>query len=91
MRANNAPFITKAVSKAIMNRSRLKNRFLKYPNMENELKFKKQRNYCVGLLKKEKKKYYSSLNIDNITNNKTFWKTVKPFFSEKNIIKKKWV
>ena len=91
IRANNAPFMTKTLSKAIMNRSRFKNRFLKNPNKENELKYKKQRNYCVGLLKKEKKKYFSSLNIDNITNNKKFWKTVKPFFSEKNIINKKIV
>ena len=80
LRANNAPFMTKALSKAIMNRSRLKNRFLKNPSKDNELKYKKQRNYVVGLLKKEKKKYFTNLNLSNITNNKTFWKTVKPFF-----------
>ena len=83
IRANNAPFMTKTLSKAIMNRSRFKNKFLKNPNKENELNFKKQRNYCVGLLKKEKKKYFSSLNIGNISNNKTFWKAVKPFFFER--------
>ena len=37
IRANNAPFMTKTLSKAIMNRSRLKNRFLKNPNEETEL------------------------------------------------------
>ena len=46
VRANNAPFMTKKLSKAIMNRSRLKNRFLKKTNNENEQNYKKQRNYC---------------------------------------------
>ena len=84
IRANNAPYMNKKMSKAIMNRSRLKNRFLKNPNKENELKFKKQRNFCVNLLRKEKKKYYGNLSLDNIINNKKFWKTMKPFFSDKN-------
>ena len=58
VRANNGPFMNRCLSniyKAIMNRSRLKNRYLKNPNKENEIKFKRQRNYCVNLLRKEKK------------------------------------
>ena len=89
IRANNAPFMTRSLTKAIMNRSRLKNRFSKNPNKENELRYKKQRNYCVNLLKREKKLYFSSLNIDSISNSKKFWKTIKPYFSEKTIINKK--
>ena len=54
VRANNAPFMTKTLSKAIMNRSRFKNQFNKNPNIETELNYKKQRNYCVNLLKREK-------------------------------------
>ena len=84
LRANNAPFMNKTLSRAIMNRSRLKNRFLKNPNNENELNYKKQRNYCVNVLNKAKKKHFNSLNNRNISNNKEFWKVVKPFFSEKN-------
>ena len=30
-----------------------------------------------------KKNYFSNLNVRNITDNKQFWKTVKPFFSSK--------
>merc|ERR1712080_484830 len=48
IRSNNAPFMTKRLSKAIMNRSRLKNRFLKNPSKDTEAMYKKQRNYCVG-------------------------------------------
>ena len=55
VRANNAPFITKKLSKAIMNRSRFRNKYLKNPNVENKAKYNKQRNYCVNLLRREKR------------------------------------
>ena len=59
VRANNAPFMNKKLSKAFMTRSRLRNRFLKNPNKNNKAKFKKQRNFCVNLLRREKSKYYN--------------------------------
>ena len=43
----------------------------------------KQRNYCISLLRKSKREYYSSLHVNNVTDNKTLWKTVKPFLSDK--------
>ena len=46
VRANNAPYINKNISKAIMNRSRLKNKFVREPNKENKAAYNKQRNYC---------------------------------------------
>ena len=84
IRANNSPFMNKKLSKAFMSRSRLKNRFSKNPNKENKINYNKQRNYCVNLLRKVKRNYYSNLNIKNITDNKNFWNTFKPFFSEKS-------
>ena len=53
VRVNNQPFVTKKLRKAIMTRSRLKNKHNKYPNEENEILYKKQRNFCVSLLRKE--------------------------------------
>ena len=44
VRANNQPFVTKKLLKAIMTRSRLKNKYDKDPNAENENLYKKQRN-----------------------------------------------
>ena len=38
----------------------------------------------VSLLRKGKKRYYENLNLNCITDNKKFWKTVKPFFSDKH-------
>ena len=56
IRGNSAPFMNKTLSKAFMHRSKLRNNFNKNPTDVNWGLFKKQRNYCVGLLKKEKKK-----------------------------------
>ena len=39
------------------------------------------KNYCVKLTKKVRRDYFQNLNI---TDNKTFWRTVKPLFSNKN-------
>ena len=55
VRANNAPYINKNLSKAIMNRSRLKNKFVRELNKENKAAYNKQSNYWVNLLKKGKK------------------------------------
>ena len=85
LRANNAPYMTKTLRKAIMKRSELKTKYLKQKTKESCQRFAKQRNYCSRLYKKERKKYYDNLDLKNITDNKKFWSTIKPFFSEKSI------
>ena len=55
VRANEAPFMNRTIKKAIMKRSRLRNKFIKNPSEENNLNYKKQRNFCVTLLRNEKK------------------------------------
>ena len=77
------PFMNKDLSKAIMDRTRFRNKFLKNRNDENRKKYSKQRNHCVSLLRKTKKQCYEDLNEKNILDNKKFWKTVKPFLSDK--------
>ena len=49
----------------------------------NRLAYKKQRNYFVSLMGENKKQYYSSLNVNRITDNKNFWRVVKPNLSNK--------
>ena len=75
--------MTKAYSKAIMQRIRFRNKFLKNPTDLNKVLYNKQRNYCVSLLRKEKKEYFAKLNEKEITENRKFWRTVKPFLSDK--------
>ena len=84
IRADNAPFMTKDLCKAIMVRSRLRNKYLKTKTIESRNMYKKQRNYCVTLLREAKNNYYENLNIKVITDNKRFWKHIKPFFTDKN-------
>ena len=84
-RGNQMPFMTKNLSKEIMTRSRLRNKYLKHKTEENRLLYTQQRNKCVSLLRKTKMNYYGNLNEKDITDNKKFWKTVKPFLSDKSI------
>ena len=72
VRANQAPFINKKISKEIMKRSRLRNKFL---NTKSDIDRKAYNS--------EKKNFFSNINTSDITDNKTFWKTVKPFFTDK--------
>ena len=83
LRANHVPYMTKTLWKAIMRRSQLQTKYFKNKSQNDYLAFKKQRNFCSKLYKKERKNYYNSLDIKNITDNKQFWKTIKPFLSEK--------
>ena len=77
--------MTKALRKAIMKRSELESKYVKNKTNENLKSYKKQRNFCSKLYKKERKKYYEMLDLKNVTDNKEFWKTVKPFLSDKVI------
>ena len=85
IRANDSPFMTKDSRKAIMLRTKLRNKFNKERTASSSLNYKWQRNVCSSLLKKTKRKYYGNLNPAFISDNKKFWKKVKPFFSDKVI------
>ena len=80
-------FINKILSKEIMKRTNLRNKFLNDRTEENRNSYALQRNYCVSLLKKTKKEYFGNLNKKNVCDNKTFWKTVKSFPSCKIVSK----
>ena len=66
------PFITKDLSKAIMKRSKLGNKYLKNKTHANRMLYKKQRNYCVSLLRKSKTNYYANLDEKKVPDNKLF-------------------
>ena len=46
IRANNSPFMNKTFCKAIMSRSKLRNKYLILKTAEAHEAYKKQRNYC---------------------------------------------
>ena len=83
IRCNQAVFMNKQLRKAIMTRTRLLNKLRKFNCPENQLAYKRQRNYCVKLLKRSKIDFYNNLNVKKVTDNKHFWKTIKPNFTDK--------
>ena len=75
--------MSKELNRAVITRSRLRNKYIKEKSADSKIAYDKQRNYCVHLLRRTGEKYFPSINISSITDNKKFWKTVKPLFSDK--------
>ena len=82
IRANNSPFMNNDLSKAIMVRSRLRNKFLKLKTNESREAYQTQRNYCVSLLRQAKKKLYETLSPNLIC----FGSRLNPFLRTKHPI-----
>ena len=72
----------KTLHKAIIKWSELASKYHKTKNTKDYNNYKKQRNFCSKLYKKERRKFCNNLNIKDITNNKKFWKTLKPLVSD---------
>ena len=85
LRFNNSRFMTKTLRKAIMHRSKFKNIYNKKRTNDNWVNYKKQRNFSVNLLRKTKKDYFQNLNTRDLSNNRKFWKTIKPYFTNKGL------
>jgi len=83
LRANHAPYVTKVLRKAIMKRSSLETKYFKNRTQESLENYKRQKNYCSRLYKKERKKYFNGLKTSVVSDNKEFWKNILPLFSEK--------
>ena len=86
IRGNQEPFITKQLSKAIMNRSKQRNRYIKWPSRENFLGYKKAKNKCNNLNKFAKKSYFDKVTSKGFVCNKAFWNTVKPFLTNRGFL-----
>ena len=85
IRRNQAPLLNKSVRKAIMVRTHLFNKFRRKNSFINELAYKMQRKFCAKLIKKTRSNFYNNQSINKITDNNSFWKTVKPSFTEKRL------
>ena len=65
-----------------MRRSNLQTKYFKTRTPESLKKYRKQKNYCGKLYKKECKTFFNNLKVSNSTDNKTFWKNIQHIFSE---------
>ena len=64
-----------------MKKSRPRNNFLNTKTDIDRKAYKKQCHLWVSLIRREKKNF--NINTRGITDNKTFWKTVKPLVTDK--------
>ena len=73
----------KSLRKKNMLRSRLRNKFLITEIEESKQLYNKQRNLCLTLLRKAKRNYFADLGNRIFKDNRKFWKTLNPLFSER--------
>ena len=73
--------MSKALRKAITRRTKFKNIYNKCRTESNWSNYEKKKKVCVTLLRKDKAKYLQKLNVD-LSDIKTFWKTMKSYFSK---------
>ena len=71
IRGNQVPFMTKALSNAIMTRSRLRFKYNKWQYKENFLVFRKAKIYCNNLDKVTKKPYFEQMTRRGFVNGKS--------------------
>ena len=78
IRANHAPYMTKALRKAIMKRSELETKFYKTKSVNDHKFYKKQKYFVRKLYKKERKTFYKNLDLKIVAQSKDFWRNVNP-------------
>ena len=91
IRANDVPFMTKALRKAIYTRTILRNRYNKNRTRENWNAFKRQHNKCVKILRQAKIDYYKNFYVKCLTDNRKFWKQSSHYFLKKSRIPQKLI
>ena len=77
VRGNQAPCTTKQLRKAIIRRSKFESKHLKNRTIDSKSKFKKQNIFSSKLYKKERKQFFSDVELIKTTDHKLFWKTIK--------------
>ena len=77
--------MNKQLRKAIMTRTRLLDKYRKDNSAGNLFAYKRQRNLCVNFLGKSKKVFYNNFKVKKITDNRKFWQTIKPNFTDKTL------
>ena len=82
VKLNQVPYMHGELRKAINVKAMLRRKFFKTRSNNTWSKFRKQRNYVTKLKRQAKQEYFDKHcnNIAN-SNDRSFWKTVKPFFT----------
>ena len=89
LRGNDAPFMNKEFREATNSRSRLGNKFCKYPTEECKLVFKRDKNRYESLRRKRIKISLKGIADKGLTTQKEFWKFIMPSLTKKGILERK--
>ena len=84
VRSNHSSFTNKNISNTIMVCSRLRNQLLQSRSSKDKAAYNKQRSYCLSLVRKTKKDFFSNLHHKKIADSKCFRKYLKLLFPEKS-------
>ena len=64
-----------------MTKSRLRHKYNKTKTSENWNAYKKQRNLCTSLRRKNIKRQFENLTFEDQSGNRSFWKAIKPYLT----------
>ena len=78
--------MTKDLNKAIMNKSKAKNKYLNWPSRENFISYKRTKYKYNSLTKKAKIDFFKKAIKYGIMASKNFWHTVKLFLTNNGCI-----
>ena len=67
-----------------MRRSQLETKYLKTKTQTDLKLYKKHKNFCSNLYKRERRKYYEPLDMKNVLDWKEFWKIL--FLFDRNTV-----
>ena len=70
LRGNHSKFVNKELSKAMMLRTKLRNKFLKQKTTKTRSGYNKQRSICVSILRKAKRSCLDNLDIKNFSDSR---------------------
>ena len=84
IRGNEKPHVNRALRKAIMKRSQLRNIYRRSHKNSDLHAYRKQRNFVCSLNRKIKRTYFDSVASNQNASKQHFWNICKPFFSDKH-------
>ena len=76
--------MARELNKAIMTKSNVKSSYVKWPSRENFVAYKKAKNKWNSLTINAKRKFFKEATKSGVMSNRTFWKTVKSFWTNKD-------
>ena len=86
VRGNQGPFMTKELSKTIMNKFKIRNKYKKWPSRENFQALKETKKFCNKLTKSVKKAYLRKVTGKGFVSNKAFCNAVKSFLTNNGFL-----